>query len=132
VHAGEWAGPESVADALRWLKPVRIAHGIRSAEEPALMRILAERGVTLDVCPTSNVATGALPSIDEVARRIRALLAAGVSVTVSTDDPGLFGTTLFGEFRKLAATGMPRRALSVLARRARAAALSGRGPSRTR
>ncbi len=130
VHAGEWGGPESVADALRWLKPIRIAHGIRAAEDSALMQILARRGVTLDVCPTSNVATGALPSIGEVARRVRALLDAGVAVTVSTDDPGLFGTTLLGEFRKLSGAGVPARELGALDRFARKAALSRRGSSR--
>ena len=130
VHAGEWAGPESVATALRWLRPVRIAHGIRAAEDRALMRLLARRGVACDVCPTSNVATGALPSVGEVARRVGALLDAGVTVTLSTDDPGLFGTTLFGEYRELAVAGLPERALRALARGSRSAALNGRGRSR--
>ncbi len=132
VHAGEWGGPESVAAALRWLRPVRIAHGIRAAEEPALMRALARRGVACDVCPTSNVATGALPSIGDVARRVGALLSRGVTVTISTDDPGLFGTTLHGEFRKLAGAGLSGRALETLARGCRVAALTARGPSRRR
>lgn len=132
VHAGEWGGPESVIDTLRWLRPVRIAHGIRAAEDPALMRILARKGVALDVCPTSNVATGALPSIPDVARRVRALLAGGVAVTISTDDPGLFRTTLLGEFRKLSGAGVPARELEALHHFARKAALSGRGLSRRR
>jgi len=130
VHAGEWGGPGSVADALRWLRPVRIAHGLRAAEDPALMRALARRGVVLDACPSSNVATGALPSIGEVARRIRALLGAGIPVTISTDDPGLFGATLHGEFRKLAAAGLTGAELSRLAHGARAAALSAKGRAR--
>lgn len=130
VHAGEWSGPESVSSALRWLKPVRIAHGIRAAEDLALTRRLAARGVVLDVCPSSNVATGALSSIEEVARRVRALLGAGVPVTISTDDPGLFGTTLAGEFRRLSEAGLPDRELGALARFARKAALRARGPAR--
>ncbi|MGE5345952.1 MAG: adenosine deaminase family protein [Acidithiobacillales bacterium] len=132
VHAGESSGPESVAAALRWLRPVRIAHGIRAAEEPVLMRALARRGIACDVCPTSNVATSALPSIGDVARGVRALLASGVTVTVGTDDPGLFGTTLLGEFRKLAGAGLAGRELEELARGGRVASLSGRGRSRRR
>ncbi len=132
VHAGEWRGPESVAASLRWLRPVRIAHGIRAADEPALMRSLAKRGVACDVCPTSNVATGALPSIGEVARRVRALLETGVTVTVSTDDPGLFRTTLHGEFRKLARAGLSGRALAALARGPGVALLSARARFRRR
>ncbi len=62
VHAGEWAGPESVAEALVRLRPVRIAHGIRAVEDPALLRLLARSGVVCDVCPTSNLATGAFPA----------------------------------------------------------------------
>ena len=123
VHAGEWSGPRSVASALRWLGPVRIAHGIRAAEDPALMRRLAARGVVLDVSPTSNVATGAISSIGEVARRVRRLLEAGVAVTISTDDPGLFGTTLLGEYRALAAAGLTDAELAALARASRRAAL---------
>lgn len=102
VHAGEVGGGDSVADALRWLKPRRIAHGVGAAGDPALVRHLARSGVALDVCLTSNDATGAFP----LARHpILALLRAGVTVTLSTDDPGLFGTTLLGEYRKLARLG---------------------------
>jgi adenosine deaminase len=129
VHAGEWSGPDSVESALRWFKPVRIAHGIRAAEDPALTRRLAARGVVLDVCPSSNVATGALSSIGEVAGRVRLLLDAGVAVTISTDDPGLFGTTLHGEYRALAAAGLSGADLARLARASRYAALSAREPA---
>lgn len=103
VHAGEWGGPDSIASALTHLRPVRIAHGIRATEDPALVRLLARRGIALDVCPTSNRATGALP----LGRRhpIRDLLRAGVKVTLATDDPGLFGTTLRREYRQLARLG---------------------------
>jgi adenosine deaminase len=103
---------------------VRVAHGIRAAEDPALTRILARLGVVLDVCPTSNVATGALPSTAEVAVRIRTLLAAGVPVSISTDDPGLFGTTLYREFRGLAAEGFSAGQLNALVRGAELGALS--------
>ena len=112
VHAGEVGGPESVAEALRWLKPRRIAHGIGAAGDPALVRRLARSGVALDVCLTSNDATGAVP----LARHpVLALLRAGVTVTLSTDDPGLFGTTLLGEYRKLARLGATPRELAAVA-----------------
>jgi adenosine deaminase len=131
VHAGEWGGPDSVAAALRWLRPVRIAHGLRAADDPRVVRLLSRRGVALDACPTSNVATGALPDLADAARRIRDLLAAGVSVTLSTDDPGLFATTLYGEYRKLAAAGLTAAELRALWVASRRAALSPRGRART-
>jgi adenosine deaminase len=120
AHAGEWAGAESVAETLAWLQPVRIAHGIRAAEDAALLRALARRGIVCDVCPTSNLATGAVPAGS--AHPVRALLAAGVPVTLSTDDPGLFGTTLRAEFRRVAGWGATGRELAACARTARQAA----------
>ncbi len=62
VHAGEWAGPESVRAALE-LPVTRIGHGVRSIEDPALVEELAERGIVLECCPTSNVVLGALPKL---------------------------------------------------------------------
>jgi adenosine deaminase len=120
AHAGEWAGPESVAETLEVLRPVRIAHGIRAAEDAALVRRLARRGVVCDVCPTSNLATGAVP--EGAAHPVRALLAAGVPVTLSTDDPGLFGTTLGREYRRVAGWGATGAELAACARTARQAA----------
>jgi len=95
-------GPDSVADALRWLKPRRIAHGVGAAGDPALVRRLVRSGVALDVCLTSNDVTGAFPLPRSP---VLALLRAGVTVTLATDDPGLFGTTLLGEYRRLARLG---------------------------
>jgi adenosine deaminase len=103
VHAGEWAGPDSVADALRFLEPVRIAHGIRAVEDRPLLKELVKRGVFCDVCPTSNLRTGAVRRGD--AHPLRRMLRAGLRVTLSTDDPGLFGTTLAGEYRRAASWG---------------------------
>ena len=120
AHAGEWAGPGSVAETLEHLAPVRIAHGIRAAEDAALLRRLARRGVVCDVCPTSNLATGAVPA--GATHPVRALLAAGVGVTLSTDDPGLFGTTLRREFRRVAAWGATGAELAACERTARQAA----------
>ncbi|MFN7989906.1 MAG: adenosine deaminase family protein [Thermoanaerobaculia bacterium] len=140
VHAGEAGGPDSVADALRWLKPRRIAHGVGAAADPTLVRRLVRSGVALDVCLTSNDATGAFPL-----RRspVLALLRSGVVVTLGTDDPGLFGTTLSGEYRKLARIGAtPRELAGVLragfraafapAPRHQASATGASAPARTR
>lgn len=113
VHAGEAGGADSVAEALRWLKPRRIAHGVGASSDPALVRRLARSGVALDVCLTSNDATGAVPLARSPAL---SLLRAGVAVTLSTDDPGLFGTTLLAEFRKLARLGATPREIAAVAR----------------
>jgi len=127
VHAGEWAGPESVADALRFLEPVRIAHGIRAVEDPALLRALVKKGVVCDVCPTSNIRTGAVPRGEE--HPLRRMLLAGVPVTLSTDDPGLFGTTLAGEYRRAASWGATGAELARCAATARQAAARTRSYS---
>ena len=95
AHAGEGAGAPSVWDCLRQLDVQRIAHGVRAVEDPALVAHLAQAGVGLDVCPTSNVRTGLAPSV--AAHPIRALHEAGVRVTVSSDDPLLFATTVTEE-----------------------------------
>ncbi len=121
VHAGEWGGPDSVADALEHLRPVRIAHGIRAVDDPALLRRLVRRGIALDVCLRSNAATGALRP-GEV-HPVRRLIAAGVTVTLSTDDPGLFGTSLLAEYRGLARLGASGRDLRAVAASSLSAAL---------
>ncbi len=124
VHAGEVGGPDSVAEALRWLKPRRIAHGVAAAADPALVRWLARSGVALDVCLASNAATGAFPP---PRHPVLALLRAGVTVTLGTDDPGLFGATLAGEYRRLARLGATRAELHAVARAGFRAAFSPSG-----
>ena len=99
THAGEWAGPESVREALDDLRVARIGHGVRAAEDPAFVTRLAEGQVTLEVCPGSNVALGLYPSVTD--HPIAALRAAGVPVTVSTDDPPFFRTSLTAEYEAL-------------------------------
>ncbi|GAB3680153.1 adenosine deaminase [Saccharopolyspora tripterygii] len=95
-HAGETTGPETVWDALRLLGAERIGHGTSSAQDPALLTHLAETGVPLEVCPSSNIATRAVASLDE--HPIRAFRDAGVAITVNSDDPPMFGTTLNREY----------------------------------
>ncbi len=100
AHAGEWAGPESVRDAIRDLGVERIGHGVRAIEDPALVDRIAEAGVVLEVCPGSNVALGLYPSFR--AHPIHRLRERGVKVTVSTDDPPFFHTTMEREYAMLA------------------------------
>lgn len=99
AHAGEWGGPESVRDALHDLEVERIGHGVRAIEDLALVDELAERGVVLEVCPGSNVALGIYPSFRK--HPIGMLYDRGVKVTVSTDDPPFFHTTMVKEFDAL-------------------------------
>jgi len=101
THAGEFGGPESVRDAIRDLGVERIGHGVRAIEDPDLVHELADRQITLEVCPGSNVVLGLFP--DFAAHPIAALRDAGVPVTVSTDDPPFFHTTMRREYEMLAA-----------------------------
>jgi adenosine deaminase len=95
VHAGEWAGPESVRGGLE-LPVSRIAHGVRSIEDPPLVEELAERGIFLECCPTSNVTLGIYPSYEE--HPLPQLVDAGVRVTLGSDDPPYFGASIGGEY----------------------------------
>ena len=100
AHAGEAAGPSSVRDALDALRVDRIGHGTRAAEDPALVEVLAARQVPVEMCPISNVRTGVVP--DLAAHPIRAFFERGLLVTVNTDDPAMFDTSLAREYRELA------------------------------
>lgn len=99
AHAGETTGPETIWATLRQLGAERIGHGIRAIEDPDLVAYLVEQGTPLEVCPTSNLRTGVVASAD--AHPFRALDDAGVFVTVNSDDPPMFGTTLTDEYRFL-------------------------------
>lgn len=102
LHAGEWGGARSVSDALRDLRPERIGHGVQAIDDLGLVDKLVEQGIVLEVCPGSNVFLGVAPSWQ--AHPIAKLRERGVKVTVSTDDPPFFGTTMRDEFRNLALT----------------------------
>ncbi len=101
VHAGEMAGPESVWEAIRHLPITRIGHGVRSIEDPQLIAELKERNIALEVCPTSNVVLSVYPNYQE--HPLLALREAGLSLSLNSDDPPYFGTTIDQEY-EVAAT----------------------------
>src|SRR5690606_6430882 len=96
VHAGELAGWESVAAALDHLTPSRIGHGVRAIENPDLVRRIADRGVVLEICPVSNIELGVFPSFAD--HPFPALRSAGCKVTLGSDDPPYFRTSLKREY----------------------------------
>ncbi|MGW5676298.1 adenosine deaminase [Streptomyces sp. NPDC003860] len=95
-HAGETTGPQTIWDALTHLRAERIGHGTSAVQDPALVAHLAEHRIPLEVCPTSNIATQAVADLD--AHPIKEMVAAGVLVTVNSDDPPMFGTDLNNEY----------------------------------
>jgi adenosine deaminase len=95
VHAGEVLGPESIRAALE-LPIARIGHGVRAIEDVSVVAALAERGVVLEVCPSSNLALGVYPTPED--HPLRRLFQAGVRVTLGSDDPPHFNTTLAREY----------------------------------
>ena len=107
-HAGEVAGPASVRGALEALGADRLRHGIRSIEDAGLVSELAGRGTVLDVCPLSNVRTGAVHSLEQ--HPLPQLVAAGVRCSISTDDPAMFDTDLTRDYEAAASLGVSPRA----------------------
>jgi aminodeoxyfutalosine deaminase len=103
-HAGEVAGPASVRGALERLQADRLRHGIRAEEDPGLVRELAGRGTVLDVCPLSNLRTGAVRSLEE--HPLPRLVAAGVCCSISTDDPAMFDTDLTRDYEAATSLGL--------------------------
>ena len=99
-HAGEFDGPQRVREAIVELGVTRVQHGVRAIEDPRVVALAVERGVTFDVCPISNVKLCVAPSLRE--HPLRQLMHAGVRCTVSTDDPLVFANTLNDEYLALA------------------------------
>jgi adenosine deaminase len=114
-HAGEAMGPESIREALDLLGAERLGHGFRVLEDEALTAEVRERGIPLEVCPTSNVATRIIDRLEE--HPLPRLIEAGVVVTLNSDDPAMFASPVLGEY-EVARTifGMPDEALAALAR----------------
>ena len=114
-HAGESTGPESIRAALDHLGAERIGHGIAAARDPALMQRLVDGNIALEVCPTSNVRTRSVASLAE--HPLPVLVAAGVPVTINSDDPPMFSTTLNNEYAIAAdLLGLDRAGVADLAR----------------
>ena len=99
AHAGEWGGPQSVRDAIKDLRVERIGHGARAIEDMALVEEIAETGIVLELCPGSNVALGIFPTFRK--HPIGEMYNRGVKVTISTDDPPFFHTTMAQEYEML-------------------------------
>jgi adenosine deaminase len=96
VHAGEAGGPENVRDSIRLLHARRIGHGVRVVEDSNVVALVRERGIVLEVCPTSNLQTGVVRSLSQ--HPLRKLIALGLPVTINTDDPSISDTTLTDEY----------------------------------
>jgi adenosine deaminase len=117
IHAGEVCGPSSVIDALNIVRPQRIGHGVRSIEDSNLVRRLADSGVVLEICPGSNIALGIYP--DFASHPLPAFLKAGVKVTINSDDPPFFHTSLAEEYERAEHTfGLNRTDVGALTRTA--------------
>ena len=101
THAGEFGGPQSVKDALDHLPVQRIGHGVRSIEDPDLVKRLADEGIVLEICPQSNIALGLYP--DLASHPIAMLMDAGVLTTISSDDPPFFATSIGKDYDALQA-----------------------------
>ncbi|MFF6998099.1 adenosine deaminase [Streptomyces sp. NPDC008313] len=116
-HAGETTGPQTVWDALTDLRAERIGHGTSSVRDPRLLAHLADHRIALEVCPTSNIATRAVRTLDE--HPLAQMIAAGVLVTINSDDPPMFGTDLNNEYAVAARLlGLDEQGLAALARNA--------------
>jgi aminodeoxyfutalosine deaminase len=122
IHAGEVGGPEKIREAVELLGVERVGHGIAAIHDPALMDLLVDRRVPLEICPQSNVRTGALAlQLGRQHARIEdhplaALFRHGIPVVLSTDDPAMFHTTLVGEYENASRMGLSEQELLRLAR----------------
>ena len=121
IHAGEVGGPEKIREAIEILGVERIGHGIAAINDPALMDLLADRRIPLEVCPQSNIRTGALAlqlrrdtaNIDQ--HPLPALFRHGIPIVLSTDDPAMFHATLVQEYEHARQLGMSENELLRLA-----------------
>jgi aminodeoxyfutalosine deaminase len=121
MHAGEVGGPEKIREAIELLNVERIGHGIAAAQDPALMDLLVDRRIPLEICPQSNIRTGALakqlrlPEARIKEHPLPQLWRHGIPIVLSTDDPAMFHTTLLAEYENAAAMGLNEIELAQLA-----------------
>jgi len=120
MHAGEIGGPEKIREAVELLGVERIGHGIAAIHDPSLMDLLADRRIPLEICPGSNILTGALarqlsrPAASIKSHPLPQLLRHGIPVTLSTDDPTMFHTDLATEYRNAHRMGLSESELTSL------------------
>jgi len=103
VHAGEWDGPKNIRQAIKLLHPKRLGHGVRSIEDPELVKEIIDLDIVLETCPTSNIATKIYPSYEE--HPVKELFNQGVKITVNSDDPPFFNATIAGEYKAMSELG---------------------------
>ena len=116
VHAGEWDGPKNIRNAINLLHPTRLGHGVRSIEDFDLVEEIIEKGITLETCPTSNIATKIYENYE--VHPVRKLFDAGVKITVNSDDPPFFNASIAGEYEVMSNLGLLKKDLISLTRNA--------------
>ena len=109
VHAGEWDGPENIRNAINLLHPTRLGHGVRSIEDPTLVKEIIDRNIILETCPTSNIATKIYENFE--LHPVKKLFDAGVKITVNSDDPPFFNASIAGEYQVMANLGLTEKEL---------------------
>ena len=112
VHAGEWDGPENIRKAIELLHPTRLGHGVRSIEDPELVKEIIDKDIVLETCPTSNIATKIYDSYEN--HPVKKLFDQGVKITVNSDDPPFFNATIEGEYKAMEELGLNRQQLTSL------------------
>ena len=116
VHAGEWDGPENIRNAINLLHPTRLGHGVRSIEDPELVKEIIDKDIILETCPTSNIATKIYENYES--HPVKTLFDQGVKVTVNSDDPPFFNATIQGEYEVMENLGLNKDQLTSLTRNA--------------
>ena len=112
VHAGEWDGPENIRNAIGLLHPTRLGHGVRSIEDPNLVKEIIDKDIVLETCPTSNIATKIYENYKS--HPVKYLFDQGVKVTVNSDDPPFFNATIEGEYKVMEDLGLNEKELTSL------------------
>ena len=116
VHAGEWDGPENIRNAINFLHPIRLGHGVRAIEDPNLIKEIIDKDIVLETWPTSNIATKIYENFE--AHPVKKLFNAGVKITVNSDDPPFFNASIAGEYQVMANLGLSEKELISLTRNA--------------
>ena len=116
VHAGEWDGPERIREAISLLHPTRLGHGVRSIEDPELIKYIKELDIVLETCPTSNIATKIYKDYKD--HPVKKLFDQGIKITVNSDDPPFFNASIAGEYTVMKNLGLSDDDLKLLTRNA--------------